>query len=159
MLILLIGSVTLAVCLAIQVLALVLILRRLKRFFAHRSAGSGILADFGAICFVALVAFVGHLLQAGIWAALFVRLDQFVDFQTAFYHSLVNLSSLGYGDLVMNEPWRLLGAMEAASGVLLFGVTAGALVAIINAVFSQSSLSRHPARHDESGHHQDHEHS
>lgn len=139
LLILLIGSATLTLCLAIQVLALILVLRFLLRLAARRREDAGILADFGAICFVALTSFVGHLVQAAIWAALFLRLDQFADFQTAYYHSLVNLSSLGYGDLVMEAPWRLLGAMEAASGVLLFGVTAGALLAVMNSIFSRRS--------------------
>ena len=137
LLVLLIGGATLTVCLAIQVLALIIVLRYLLRSAAHRSEATSVLADLGAICFVAMTSFVGHLVQAAIWALLFLRLDQFEDFQTAYYHSLVNLSSLGYGDLVMDPPWRLLGAMEAAGGVLLFGVTAGALLAIMHSIFSQ----------------------
>jgi len=147
LMVLLIGGVTLVVCLAIQVFALVLILRYLLRWSAQRRKAPGILASFWAICFVALASFLSHLVQTGIWAALFVRLGQFADFSAAYYHSLVNLSSLGYGDVVMEDPWRLLGAMEAASGVLLFGVTAGALVAIMSSLFSQGGAFRQHHRH------------
>jgi Na+/H+-dicarboxylate symporter len=81
-----------------------------------------------------LILFVGHLFQVGIWAALFHRLGAFEEFETAFYHSAVNFSSLGYGDIVMPEGLRLLGAMEAAGGVLMFGLSAGVGFALINSM-------------------------
>ena len=78
------------------------------------------------------VLFIGNLLQAAIWAVLFRIIGEFPDFQQAFYHSLVNFASLGYGDIVMSETWRLLGALEASNGVLMFGVSAGAMLSLIN---------------------------
>ena len=45
---------------------------------------------------------------------------------------MVNFASLGYGDIVMSEQWRLLGAIEASAGVLMFGVSAGAMLSIMS---------------------------
>jgi hypothetical protein len=59
-------------------------------------------------------------------------LGEFSDFLTAFYHSMVNFASLGYGDIVMSEDWRLLGAIEASNGVLMFGLSAGAMLSIMS---------------------------
>ena len=132
---LLIGSLTLVACLAIQLLATVMIIRYLMLLMNRHSGDSGFMTDFRMISAVALVAFIGHLVQAAIWAALFMQLGEFADYPTAFYHSLVNFTSLGYGDIVMSEQWRLLGAMESANGVLMFGITAGALLSIMNLVF------------------------
>ena len=56
---------------------------------------------------------------------------EFSDFGTAFYHSAVNYTSLGYGDVVMTPAWRLLGPLEAANGVLLFGVTTAIIFAVL----------------------------
>jgi hypothetical protein len=84
----------------------------------------------GALSWGMLILFAGHLLQVGLWAALFVQLGQFEEYATAFYHSMVNFSSLGYGDLVMSEEWRLLGAMEASSGIIMFGLSTGVGLAI-----------------------------
>ena len=56
---------------------------------------------------------------------------EFSDFGTAFYHSAVNYTTLGYGDIVMTPAWRLLGPLEAANGVLLFGVTTALVIAIL----------------------------
>jgi len=62
---------------------------------------------------------------------LFVQLGEFTDFELAFYHSVVNFTSLGYGDIIMSEKWRLLGALEAANGILMFGLTTGALLSVM----------------------------
>lgn len=81
--------------------------------------------------------FLGHLFQFASWALLFVWLGEFSDFSTAFYHSAVNFTSLGYGDIVMSEDWRLLGALEAANGVLMFGITAGLVLAVMTSIVDQ----------------------
>ena len=64
-------------------------------------------------------------------AGLFMLLDQFDDFATAFYHSCVNFVTLGYGDIVMNARWRLLGPLEGANGILMFGVSTAVMTAAV----------------------------
>ena len=79
--------------------------------------------------------FFGHMLQFATWASLFVTLGEFDNFETAFYHSTVNFTSLGYGDIVMSEKWRLLGALEAANGVLMFGLSAGMFLTVMSTLY------------------------
>ena len=43
----------------------------------------------------------------------------------------MNFTSLGYGDVVMSARWKLMGPLEAANGVLMFGMTSAALMAIL----------------------------
>jgi hypothetical protein len=38
---------------------------------------------------------------------------------------------LGYGDLVMTPAWRMLGPLEAADGMLMFGVSTAIIFALI----------------------------
>jgi len=49
----------------------------------------------------------------------------------ACYHSAVNYTTLGYGDIIMSPSWRLLGPLEAASGILIFGVSTAMIFAAI----------------------------
>jgi hypothetical protein len=93
--------------------------------------------------------FAGHVLQFATWAFLFLALREFADFQTAFYHSVVNFTSLGYGDIVMSPRWRLLGALEAANGILMFGLTTGGLMALMSRLFARHSR-KIPAQDDDS---------
>jgi voltage-gated potassium channel Kch len=83
------------------------------------------------------VLIIGHIFMFATWAVLFVWVGEFGDFATAFYHSTVNFTSLGYGDIVMSEKRRLLGALEAANGVLMFGLSAGAILSVMNGLFSR----------------------
>ena len=138
---LVLGCVTVFISTGIQVAAVIYMLRYLLGIISKeytRPKGFGF--DAYVIGMVLVMLFVGHLVQVGLWAILFMQLGEFSDFQTAFYHSTVNFASLGYGDIVMSEQWRLLGAIEASNGVLMFGLSAGALLSIMSAVFS---------RHDE----------
>jgi hypothetical protein len=78
-------------------------------------------------------------LQIAVWGWLFLQLGEFEDLYPAIYHSAVNFTSLGYGDVVMKQEWKLLGPLEAANGVLMMSMTAAALTAILqNIIRSQT---------------------
>jgi hypothetical protein len=140
---LLLGWLAVIISMVIQVTAVVVMLRYLMRIVSDpTNANAGILFDCYVISIVLLVLFTGHLLQVGAWATLFQALNEFSDFQTAFYHSMVNFTSLGYGDIVMSERWRLLGALEASVGILMFGLSAGILVAVMNPLFARHSPTK-----------------
>ena len=133
----LIGTATLVLNLGIQVVALVLIMRFLLGRLDKLPRKPGFGTDVRMLCIVLAMLFAGHVVQFASWALLFLVLGEFSDFQTAFYHSVVNFTSLGYGDIVMSPRWRLLGGLEAANGVLMFGVTTGTLMALMGRLFAR----------------------
>jgi hypothetical protein len=80
---------------------------------------------------VMLLMLLGNFVQIAIWAALFMLLGEFDEFATALYHSAVNFATLGYGDIVMSSRWRMLGPLEAANGILMFGVSTSVMTAAV----------------------------
>ena len=90
---------------------------------------------------------VGTFIQIGIWAALFMRLEEFSDFSTSLYHSAVNFATLGYGDIVMSEAHRILGPMESINGVLMIGVSTAVMMTAL-----QDALKRTRAARQAQGH-------
>ena len=135
---LLLGCATVFISMGIQVVVVVMMIRYLLRVLQEREqVGQGFGFDTYIISMVLLLLFAGHLLQIAIWAVLFLYLGEFTDFLTAFYHSAVNFASLGYGDIVMSEKWRLLGALEASNGVLMFGLSAGTMLAVMTNLFAR----------------------
>ena len=77
------------------------------------------------------VAFLTHLPEIGLWAALLVLCGEFQELGTAYYHSAVNYTTLGYGDLLLTPAWRMLGPMEATNGALMFGLSAAMVFAVV----------------------------
>ena len=139
---LLLGCATVFVSMGIQVAFVVLMLRYLIGIMAREDRNTeSFWFDTYAISIVLLLLFAGHLIQIAIWAILFVYLGEFGDFLTAFYHSAVNFASLGYGDIVMSEKWRLLGALEASNGVLMFGLSAGTLLSVMTRLFARHTIA------------------
>lgn len=69
-----------------------------------------------------------HGVEIAMWAELYLRLDLIHDIEVAFYYAAVSYTTLGYGDVVLEPKWGLLGAIAAANGLLLFGMSAALLV-------------------------------
>jgi hypothetical protein len=78
-----------------------------------------------------------HLAEAVVWALFFVLVGGLPDLESAAYFSLTSYTTVGYGDVVLPGPWRLLGPVEAAVGVLMLGWSTGILVAAIGVIYRQ----------------------
>ena len=123
------GAVLCTICIHAMLLgATVNLFRREARL--HR-AGIRYVIDFTIVVVVMSFAFVAHVVETGVWAWLFMLCGEFQTFAPAFYHSAVNYSTLGYGDVVMSAAWKLLGPIEAADGALMFGVSTAMIFAVI----------------------------
>lgn len=103
-------------------------IRREKRL-GH--VGVDFWTDMGIISGTIFLALIAHLTEMALWGAVFLMCGEFSDFGTAFYHSAVNYTSLGYGDLIMTARWRFLGPLETANGMLLFGVSTAQIFTVI----------------------------
>jgi voltage-gated potassium channel Kch len=108
-------------------LALMWLLRaRGHRFRAHESAvGQG-----AAIVFVVLGLVAIHTVEIWLYAVVYFALAALPDFEAALYFSTTSFTTIGYGDVVLEKRWRLLGAIEGANGLLLFGWSTAFLFAV-----------------------------
>jgi len=113
---------------ALPLSAAVNVLRRARRL-GH--AGANYWNDFAIVAMTISFTLVAHLIEIALWAVLLEACGEFPQFGTAFYHSAGNYTSLGYGDLIMTPTWRLLGPLEAANGLLMFGVSTAMVFAVI----------------------------
>jgi voltage-gated potassium channel len=69
----------------------------------------------------------------------FFRRYCFPSWESAFYFSTTTYSTVGYGDLVLPTSWRLLGPIEATTGVLMCGLSAAFLFAIVTRLIENES--------------------
>ena len=139
---LLTGLPVILICLVLQALFISWCMRTYLRFRPYTRASNAVLPDILVLSAVMLLLMLGNCLQMALWAGLFMLLGEFDNFVTALYFSGVTFATLGYGDLVLSPPWRLLSALEAANGILMFGVSTAVMTAAINDVFKHN-LARH----------------
>jgi|SRR5687767_7986404 len=76
-----------------------------------------------------------HVAEAGLWAVFYYSRGLFPDFETSLYFSVVSYAAIGYGDVLLPRSWRLLGAIEGVSGLLLCGISTAFIFAVMNAMF------------------------
>jgi hypothetical protein len=80
---------------------------------------------------VTLLATMMHAVEATIWCVAYRALNALPDNKTAMLYSLNAMTSYGHENVTLEEHWRLLGAIEALNGWLLFGLTTAFLFGMI----------------------------
>lgn len=140
--ILLVGAPVMILCLILQSALIIGCVRQYSRFKVPPRHKPSQKKNIGLLSIVMMVMTVGSLLQVMIWALLFMLLGEFSDPETALYFSAVNFSTLGYGDIVMSDRWRLLGPLESFNGILMFGVSTAMMTAAVNVLIRQRTTWR-----------------
>ena len=88
----------------------------------------GIFLQFSILMIVLMI---GNIVQVAFWALFYRLFGAFADFQTAMYFSGVTFTSLGYGDVVLDGRIRLLAPLQAANGLMMFGITTALFISAI----------------------------
>ena len=91
-----------------------------------------------AIGEVIIIMFYVSLAEVLLWGAVYAAIDAIDGFEHAFYFSMVTFTTLGYGDIVLDEHWRLLSAFEAANGIIMFGWTTAIVLYAVQHVYTRS---------------------
>jgi voltage-gated potassium channel len=88
-----------------------------------------------------------HVLEILLWAA-FYRCLCFSFWESAFYFSAASYATVGYGDVVLPQMWRTLGPVESVIGVLMCGLSASFLFAIVSRLLDREArASNTPITH------------
>lgn len=98
--------------------------------------GSGKLVGFiAAVALTAVGAGALHGLEAAAWGLLYLWLGALPTPGAAMLYSLGAITSYGHAEIALEERWKLLGAIEAVNGLILFGLTAAFLFAAIQEIW------------------------
>jgi hypothetical protein len=75
-----------------------------------------------------------HVAEVAVWALCYLWAGCMPDAESAFYFSGVSYT-IGYGDLVLPKPWRVLGPIEGLTGILMCGLSAGLFFALVTRIY------------------------
>jgi Ion channel len=125
---LLLGLAVMAGCVVVHASGLTWALRRLR---APRHHGPQFWQLTWISIRVAAWMILCHLIEICLWGVLYVWRGAMPDLQTAFYFSVVTYTTTGYGDLVLPPDWRIVGGIEALTGILMCGASTAFFFAVL----------------------------
>ncbi len=87
--------------------------------------------DVILVTFFTLLALAAHFIEIALWALSFVLCGEFSNFPAALYYSGNTYTTLGDSTTVLSARWKMLAPIEAADGMLMFGVSTAIIFAVI----------------------------
>jgi voltage-gated potassium channel len=79
-----------------------------------------------------------HFVEISFWS-MFYRWRCFPSWEASFYFSATSYSTVGYGDVILQHVWRLLGPVESVTGVLMCGISVSCLFAVVTRLVERES--------------------
>ena len=120
----LIGLPAMLLCLIVQTAVAFWCVRHYVSHLPRVGSGLGFLAGMRPLIVATLAMLGGTLVQIMLWGLLFLGLGEFEHAYDAIYHSAVNFSSLGYGDIHPVGSMRAIAVTEALTGLMMIGWSA-----------------------------------
>lgn len=126
---LILATVMALVTVAIHLTGLAFLTRALRS--GHRLVRPLKNAPIAILLIATVTVFALHSIEIWLYAFLYVLLGALPSFEVALYFSTVTYSSVGYGDVLLPERWRILGAIEGATGIIMLGWSTAFLVSLL----------------------------
>ena len=92
--------------------------------------------QIGLIGTVGLLLAALHGVEAALWAAAYWWLGALSSPAAALLYSVDSMSTRGASGLTLEPHWRMMGALEAMDGMLLFGISTAYIFAMMQAYWS-----------------------
>ncbi len=123
---------------------------RLKRISPtkQRTDVQQFVTELRVFCSTAAVLLSLHILEVVVWGVAYRMLGSgglVKTFDEAIYFSMVTFASLGYGDVVIDGPWRLLAGIQAMTGLLAFGWSSALMFAIVQKIWESKDDDTTPS--------------
>ncbi len=90
--------------------------------------------------FVVVAVFVAHVIEIWVWALFYYStssINELPTLEAALYFSTSAFTTVGFGDLVLSEEWRLLSSFESVNGMILFGWSTAFIFEVVRQIYSQ----------------------
>lgn len=127
---LLLSALLVVVTFTVHIVGLVGLSAVLRRRGVHPSNLTTRTAQAGAVLLVVLGLFTLHLIQVWMYAVAYRVIGEFASMEAALYFSASTFTTVGFGDIVLSQDWRLLSAVESLNGFLLIGWSTAFLVGL-----------------------------
>jgi Ion channel len=136
----LVGGLTSIANIAIHALVMTLVVYAAHAVRAKQKSSSSLMVTSVMIATVSIL-MVAHACEVLVWALTYRLVSAAPAEADLVYFAFVNYTTLGYGDLIPVEDWKLLGPMTAMNGVLLFGWSTAVIFEVLRKAMASKSVT------------------
>ena len=139
-----------AVLIGLTVVIHALVLDRLMHYLEQR--GSQFFHTFrlmwrAAILTIAVLGvFCAHIIQIWVWALLYMAVGAITGLEEALYFSTSTFTTVGFGDIVLDDQWRLVSAFQSANGFILFGWSTAFIFEVMSRLYKDDLFNKMPRK-------------
>ncbi len=127
-----IGLTVVILSVIIQVIFIEFIAGRLVRRYGSKPDSNVSFFEFVlSLSIVNLRLLLGLLTIVTLWAVLLLSLGIYNSMEESFYFSLVAFTTLGFGDVILPDKWRILAGFIATNGFIIFGLNTAVVLEVI----------------------------
>jgi hypothetical protein len=87
-----------------------------------------------------------HGIEAALWAAAYLWLGALGSLETAILYSVDSMATRGASGITLQPHWQMMGALEAADGMLLFGISTAFIFTVMQFYYLHLVLHAPPDR-------------
>jgi voltage-gated potassium channel Kch len=102
------------------------------------------------VSLVVIIMSLAGFVESVVWAVTYLVLGAIEGLENAIYFAIVTYTTLGYGDVVLEQQWQLLAAFSSINGIIMFGWSTAIVLAAVQNIYFPSGLA---ARHKNSDRH------
>lgn len=113
-----------ALTVLVHILCLALLVKWTSRSPGHSVDASSFGSTFWLVVRVVWAILLSHIVQICLWAMFYYVNGSFPSVESSLYFSGVTYTTIGYGDVVIASPWRILATTQGLVGILMCSLSA-----------------------------------
>lgn len=138
---LLIGISMTAMTIIVGSLIIVISTEQIQKYRDWLNRGQLLFRHVVALTLITTWLVLGLLIVMGLWALVLLAVGVFFELEPALYFSMISFTTLGFGDLILPDEWRLLSGFIAMDGFILFGLNTAFLFEVLRRLREESKLT------------------
>ena len=141
---LVLGFVWTCLTIVVAVAFIVALMEVIDRIERKAIGVSEILRSGYILTFAVIWMLIAMIVVVAAWAFLFAVIGAFTRIEDSFYFAIVSITTVGFGDIVLDENWRILSGFAAADGFIIFGLDTAVLFEILRRLREEQAIVSKP---------------
>ena len=89
-----------------------------------------------------LMVFLAHIIEIWVWALFYLGVEAMPTLEAALYFATSSFTTVGFGDVVLDEKWRLISSFQSANGFILFGWSTAFIFEIMSKLYKDEKIRK-----------------